>query len=101
MEILLYIAALQAVGSGTLAVHSRTASGQWPVGLLCYIAAVLAALPHCLGAVGSGTCVVHCRIALGSGQCNSYGTLPDCMEAVGKGTLSVHRLILLSSAPLP
>ena len=66
------------------------------------------ALPHCLGAVGSGPPAIHCPTAWGqwavqflqctaslpggSGQCNSYNTLPHCLGAAGSGPPSIHRL---------
>ena len=60
------------------------------------------ALPHCIGAVGSGTHATHYHTAWGrravellqrtallpggSGQCNSCNALPHCLGAVGSGT---------------
>ena len=94
---------LWAVGNGTSAMHCLTAWGQWAVELLqCCVTASgqwtvhlvpctatlpvgpgqwysCNALPHCLGAVGSGTPAVHCHTALGQlamelSQCTA--TLP-------------------------
>ena len=64
------------------------------------------ALPHRLGAVGSGTPTMHCLTAWGQwavqllqyiaslpggkGQWNSCNALPHCMGAVGSGTLAMH-----------
>ena len=96
-----YLTALGAVGIVTLATHSFTAraSGQWNP---CN------ALPHCVGAVGSGTPAIHCLSALGqwavqslectaslragSVQCNSCNTLPSCLGAVGSGIPAMHCL---------
>ena len=66
------------------------------------------ALPHCLGAVGSGTPVKHCHTAQGQwavellqctaslpggrGQWNSRNALPHCLGAVGIGTPATHCL---------
>ena len=66
------------------------------------------ALPHCLGAVGSGTPAMHCLTAWGywavqllqytaplpggSGQRNSCNALPHCPGAVGSGTPATHCL---------
>ena len=59
---------LGAVGSGTPAIHCRTAWGQWAVELPQYTASLPGgsgqwtfcnALPHCLGAVGSATPAMH------------------------------------------
>ena len=118
----------RAMGSATLATHCRTGSGQWAVELLQYTASLPGgsgqcnscnALPHRLGAVGSGTpamrghtscgdgesclgggrCLktelLQCTASLpgGSGQCNSYNTLPHWLEAVGSGTPVVYYLI--------
>ena len=76
----------RAVGSGTPAIHCRTA----------------------LGAVGSGTPAMHCLTAWGqravellqctaplpggSGQCNSCNTVPHCLGAVGSRTPAMHCL---------
>ena len=75
------------------------------------------ALPHCLGAVGSGTPVTHCHTVWGqwatqchtargqwavellqctaslpggSGQWNSCNALPHCLGAVGSATPAAH-----------
>ena len=123
---------LGAMGSGTPAMHCLTAWGQWTVQLLhlrCHTAqgrwavellictATLLggsgrwnscnALPHCLGAVGSGAPVMHRHIAWGrwavelllctatlsrvSGQWNSCNALPHCLGAVGSGAPVMHR----------
>ena len=64
-----YLHYLWALGSGTLVVHRRTTWGKWAVELLWYAAALpggngqwksCSALPHYLGAVGSGTPAVYC-----------------------------------------
>ena len=90
--------------------HCLTAWGQWAVQLLQYTAALSGdsgqrnscnALPHCLGAVGSGTPALHCPTAWGqwavqrvqytaalsggSGQRNSCNALPHCPGAVDSG----------------
>ena len=70
---------LGAVCSGTHVMHCHTARGQWAVELvvvqLLQCTATLPAgsgqcnscnaLPHCLGAVGSGTPVMHCHTPQG------------------------------------
>ena len=91
--------------------------GQWAVDLLQRTATPPGgygqwnscnALPHCLGAVGSGTAAVQCLTALGqwavqllqctapllggSGQWNSCNTLPHRPGAVGSGTPVKHCL---------
>ena len=108
---------LGAVGSGTPAIHCRTAWGQWAGKFLHCTAAPPGgsgrcnscnALPHCLGAVGSGTPAIHRLTARGqwavellqytaslpggSGQCNSCNTLPQCLGAVGSETPATHCL---------
>ena len=59
---------------GTPAMHCHTAWGQWAVQLLQYTASLPGgsgqcnsrnALPHCLGALGSGSSVMHRRTAQG------------------------------------
>ena len=68
------------------------------------------ALPHCLGAVGSGSPAVHCPTAWGqcpvqllqcttslpwgSGQCNSCNALPHCLclGAADSATSAMHCL---------
>ena len=94
-------------GSEIPAMHCFTAWGQWalkllPVGvwaveLLQCTAALLGgsgqlnscnALPHRLGAVGSGTPTMHCLGGVGSAiSCN---TLPHCLGAMGSGTTATH-----------
>ena len=88
--------------------HCLTALGQWAVQLLQCTASLPSggrqcnscnALPHCLGAVGSGIpamlCptawgqgaaqLLQCPISLpgGRGRCNSCNTLPHFLGAVG------------------
>ena len=104
-----------AVGTGTPAMHCRTAWGQWAVDLLQCTAPLPGgsgqcnscnALPHCPGAVGSATLAIHCPTVLGqwavdllqytaslpggSGQWTSCNTLPHCRGAVGSGPPSMH-----------
>ena len=71
------------------------------------------ALPHCLGAVGSGTPAMHCLTAWGqwavellqctaplpggSGQCISCNALPHCLGAVGSATPAMHCLTALGA----
>ena len=66
------------------------------------------ALPHCLGAVGSGPPAIHCRTAWGqwavqllqctaslpggSGQWNSCNAPLHCLGAVGSATPAMHCL---------
>ena len=91
--------------------HCPTAWGQWAAELLQCTASLLGgsgqcnscnALPHCLGATGSGTPAIHCLTAWGQwavqllqctasvpgciGQCNFCNTLPYCLGAVGSAT---------------
>ena len=75
--------------------------GQWAVELLQCTAALPGgsgqwtscnALPHYLGAVGSGPPAIDCLTAWGSGQCNSCNALPHCLGAVGSGPPALHRL---------
>ena len=64
--------------------HCLTAWGQWVVQLLQCTTSLpwgsgqwnsCNALPHCLGAVGSGPLAMHCLTVWGSGQCNSCNDL--------------------------
>ena len=96
------------VGRGQWAVEllQRTATppggcGQWNC---CY------ALPHCLGAVGSGTPAVHCLTALGQWVVQLMQPLPHCLRKVGSATPAIHCLtargatvaeLLLKMASLP
>ena len=51
------------------------------------------ALPHCLGAVGSGTPAMHCLTVWGVvRQWNSCNAVPHCLGAVGSGTPTMHCL---------
>ena len=113
---------LWAMGSGSVAMHCHTACGQGAVELLQLSAALPVgsgqwkscnALPHCLGAVGSGTATMHCQDCLrgagsgtpamhchtawgkwgsiaGTGQWNSCNALPRGLWAVGSGTPAMH-----------
>ena len=113
--------------------HCHTARGQWAVQLLQCTAIVPTAsgqwnslqctatmpggsgqcnscnaLPHCLGAMGSGTPAMHCHtswrqwvvelvqcttmLSWGSGQLNSCNALPHCLGAVGSATALMHCL---------
>ena len=107
-----------AVGGGTLVMRCLTAWGQRAVELLLRIASLLGgsglcnsynALPHCLGAVGSGSLAMRGPTGTGSpaqealtafraellqctatllgrsGQWNSCHALPHCLGAVGSG----------------
>ena len=73
----------RAVGSGTCAVHCRTALGQWVVEHRC-------ALLQCLGRWAVEP--MRCTAALpgGSGQWKARGTLPHYVGALGSGTRDVH-----------
>ena len=134
MDLLQCTASLSgAVGSATPAMHCLTAWGQRAVQLLQYTAALPGgrwavqllqctaslpggsgkcnfcnALPHCLGAVGSGTPAMHCLTAWGqwalellqctaslpggSGHWNSCNAPPHCLRAVGSGPPAMHCL---------
>ena len=116
---------LGAVGSGTPAMRGPTSWGDGeacPGGGHCLTKELLQciatlpggsgqwnscnALPHCLGAVGSGTPAMHCLTAWGQwavellqctatlpggdGQCNSCNAPPHCLGAVGSGTPAMH-----------
>ena len=97
--------------------HCHTTCGQWAVELLQCTASLPGgsgqcnscnALPHCLGAVGSGTPAPHCHTSLeqwavelmsctatllvGSGQCNSYNALPHRLGPVGSGAPAMRGL---------
>ena len=75
-----------AVGSGTLAIHYRTARGQWAVEL----SQCTAPLPGGRGAseLVQRTASLHG----GSGQCMSCIALSHCLGAVGSGIPAMHCL---------
>ena len=73
--------------------HCLTPLGQWVVQLLQYIASLPGgsgrcnscnAVPHCLGALGSGTSVVRCHAAQGQWPEGSTTPAVYCLTPCGQ-----------------
>ena len=57
------------------------------------------ALPHCLGALGSGTLVMHYHAPGGNAQWKSCNALPQCLGIIGSETHVMHATLPEGNGP--